>query len=465
MSERDRRSRSPRRRGSTLILVLVLTVLLAGLGVCVLGTSFSFHRTSREILSRDQAYWSAEAAGGYYLSLLSGDRRYFETHPAPHGAVVLGDSSFRLESAALVEGSSDQWILCVHGLHDGVPFPLNLVLGPRMVPVPAGVIAVGPGPVEEDDEGGGSGPAVIRLGGGSRIASHDPEEGPYDEEYPGDSATVLGRGDLRLGSGRVFGDATLTGTAGEGAGSSITGVLTEMAPDFQVADIDSIATASLNGSRSSNDNGSLNAIFGSQWQPVLGLENFGDLVVTKSGDHVVPPGTYRFRRFEVRDGARVVFDTSEGPSRVVCARSSLLPGSDAGLVVTGGASLMVSPGSTRNGLQIVLETGVDLTVEGGSAFGQSLEDPGNGGFTQIIGRSGGSGEGEIRLSGASSARGRVYATSHSLVIERSGWFGSALVKTVRLIKASLVIDTGSAGRSITHPTEQDVLARWAAPGV
>jgi len=472
MSGRARRSKSAGNRGSTLILVLVLTVLLAGLGVCVLSTSFSFHRTSREILSRDQAYWAAESAGGYYLSLVSGDRRYFETHPAPQGAVVLGDSSFRLESARLVEGATDQWLLYVHGFHDDVRFPLEMVIGPRMVPVPAGVIAVGPGGPgdgeedeenEEDGEGGDSGTSVIRLRAGSRIASHDPEEGPFDPEYPGDAAMLLGRGDLSLGSGVVHGDATITGTAREGAGSSITGVLTERAPDFQVEDIDSIATSSLEGSRSSNDNGSLRAIFGAQWNPALGLENYGDLIVTKSGDHVVPSGTYRFRKLEVRGGARVIFDTTGGSSRVVCAGDPWALESEDGLVVTGGSSLMVSPGSTRNVLQVVLESGVGVSVDAGSTLGRSVEEPENGGYTQIIGRPGGSSSGEIRVSGSSTAHGRVYATGHSLVIERSGWFGSALVRTVRLIKSSFVIDTGSAGRSLVHPTEQDVLARWAAP--
>jgi len=329
-----------------------------------------------------------------------------------------------------------------------------VVLGPRQIQMPDGIVAVGTG---------NSSTRVIHFIQ-STVDSFDPANGPYDLSSPGADGNVAGKGSLQMTSSTVHGDALVTGSSHEDATSRVTGELTETAPDFPVDDIDPIVHDAMNDSKSTNDNGKLAAIFGSQWSPRPGSENYGDLIVTTNTTYVIPAGTYRFRRLEIRNGAAVRFDTSTGPSKLVYVGSGLGTGTLNDLIVTGSSSIKVQNGGTSNGLLTVLGPDCDFTILSNAVFGQSTDDPGNAGYTQIISLGGNTSSDSIQASGGAKVYGRVYAAAHTFTVDSATWYGSALTRTVTLRHSIFAVDLGSLGTTLHDPSRYQILARWPSGG-
>jgi hypothetical protein len=441
-----------RSSGSILIIVTVLTILIAGLTAAVVATSFAFQRTSLEMLERELAFRASDSGGAYYLSKLMADSDYFDSNPAPHAPVVMKEASFTLESVD--EVGNGQWHLLLRGNVGGTTFPLNTVLGHRQIQMPDGIVAVGTGSPSS---------TVLQLTG-SRVDSFDPADGAYDPSNPGEDANVAARGSINLSSSTVYGDATATGTSTEDGSSRIEGDLEENVPDFAVDDIDPIVYDAMNESRTANDNSRLAAIFGSQWTPLAGSENYGNLIVTTNTTYVIPAGTYRFRRFEVRNGASVRFDTSTGPARLIYVGSGAGTGTGNDLIVTGGSSVKVANGGTTNGLLTVLGPDCDFAITSNAVFGQSTDDPNNAGYTQIISLGGNTSSDNITASGGAKVYGRVYAAAHVFTVDGASWYGSALTRTVNVRNSTFAVDLGSLGTTLNDPSSYQVLARWPAGG-
>jgi hypothetical protein len=444
-----------RDRGAILIIIMILTLMGAGLSGAILGMSFSHHRTSREVLFREQAFQASESGASFYLSKLAGDNNYFNSNPAPHAPIRLGSTSFRLESAELVAGSTSQWQVRLLGACDQVTYPLDTVIGHRRIPIPDGIVATGTGNVNS---------VVLRIENGTRVGSFDPDIAAYDPANPGQDANVAGKGGMTVTSSNVYGDITVTGNSTETA-SWVGGTITENAPDFPVDDIDPIVFNAMNESQTTNQNAALAGIFGSQWQPVVSGQNYGNLIVSTAGTYVIPSGTYRFRRFEVRNGARVVFDTSAGPSRLVYVGSGQGTGTGNDLTVTGtNSSVKVNSGGTNNGLLTVLGPDCDFVVTSNGVFGQSTNDPTNAGYTQIISLGGNTSSDDIKVTTGGTVYGRLYAAAHLLTVDSASWYGSALARTATLRNATFAVDVGSLGKSLIDPSAYEILARWPVGG-
>jgi hypothetical protein len=441
-----------RQSGSILIIVTILAILIAGLTAAAFATSFAFQRTSREMLERELAFQTSDSGATFYLSRLMADAGYFDANPAPHPPVTMKDATFTLESAE--DAGSGHWHLLIRGAVGTTTFPLEVILGHRQIQMPDGIVAVGTGSTSA---------TVLQLSG-SRVDSFDPADGPYDSSSSGSDGNIAARGSIRLTSSTVYGDGTATGTSSEDGSSSIEGELEENVADFPVDDIDPIVYDAMNDSRTANDNSRLAAIFGSQWAPRTGSENYGDLIVTTNATYLIPAGTYRFRRFEVRNGASVHFETSTGPARLIYVGSGAGTGTGNDLIVTGGSSVKVASGGTSNGLLTVLGPDCDFTITSNGVFGQSTVDPGNAGYTQIISLGGNTSSDTITATSGARVYGRVYAAAHAFTIDTATWYGSALTRTVNVTNSTFAVDLGSLGTTLSDPSHYEIVTRWPAGG-
>jgi hypothetical protein len=447
-------SSSLRRRGAAFILLtVVLLIVVGGLTGAVLTVAFTYQRAAAEMLNREQAYRAAESGVAYYLVQLIADQDYFVDNGA-WKPVSLGSVSFQLESAERLEGS-DSWQLVVRGTCDGIDYALNAVLGPKEIRIPSGIVATGTGK---------SADVILELKDRSTVASYDPDDGPYDPSSPGDEAKIAANGSIDLSAANVYGEVTASGTIDQ-SGSTISGDVSENAAETAVEDIDPIVYDAMSSSKVANDNAKLAAVFGKQWAPVAGTQNYGDLIVTKKATYVIPAGKYRFRRLEVRNGATVIFDTSSAPSQLVYVGSGKGTGTGNDLIVTGGSAVKVSPGESGHGLLTVLGPDCDFMISAASVFGQATTEPANAGYTQIISLGGNTSSDAISVTGGSSVYGRLYAAAHAFSISGSSWYGSAVARTVELDKSALfAVDRGGTGTRLGGTSgDYEIVARSPAP--
>ncbi len=444
-----------RRKGSILILAVFLTLLVGGLTAGVLSISFASQKTAKESMSREMAFRAAESGMGYYLVQVLSQSTYFATYPAPHAAKTTDRGSFQLVQSQQLTGN--QWELRINGSYDGVTYSLNGVVGPKRIRFPNGIVVVGTGDPSD---------VVFNVAGGSDVGSYNPAAGAYDPSDPDDHVSIGANGSLNVsGSSTVYGDVTSSGTVSEDAGSDVTGTVEENAPSTEIDDIDPIVTNAVTSSKAANNNAALAAIFGAQWSPVAGPENYGNLIINTPGTYVIPAGTYRFRRFEVHNGANVIFDTSGGPSKLVYVGAGKGTGIMNDLIVDGASSVKINPNSTTNGLLTVLGPDCDFKVSGSSVFGQAIGDTNNSGYSQIISLGGDTSSDDIVVSGGSTVYGRLYAASHLFNLgSNSTWYGSALARTITLAgsNSTFAVDEGTTGNVLIDPTDVAILARWPA---
>ncbi len=444
-----------RRRGSILILAVFLTLLIGGLTAGVLSVSQSAQRTAKESMNRELAYRAAESGMGYYLVQVLSQSTYFATYPAPHAAKTTDRGSFQLVQSQLLTGN--QWQLRINGSYDGVTYSLNGVVGPKRIRFPNGIVVVGTGNPSD---------VILNIGGGSEVGSYNPSLGAYDPSNPDDHVSVGANGSLNLsGNSTIYGNVTTSGTVTEGAGSDVTGTVEENSAATVIDDIDPIVLTAMTTSQVSNNNAALAAIFGAQWSPQIGPENYGNLIVTTPGTYVIPAGTYRFKRFEVHNGAQVIFDTSGGSSKFVYVGSGKGTGTFNDLIVDGASSVKVNPSGTTNGLLTVLGPDCDFKISGSSVFGQAIGDTNNSGYSQIISLGGDTSSDDIVVRTGSTVYGRLYAASHLFSLGANcSWYGSALARTITLsgTNSTFAVDEGTMGNVLIDPTEVAILARWPA---
>lgn len=445
-----------RNKGNTLILAVLMTVLVGGLVAALVTTTFSFARTSNEMLNRELAYRAAESGGAYYLLQVMTHPGYFDANPAPHKAQPMGSASFQLESVQKL--NSDQWQLLLRGSCDAVDFPINTVIGHGSIRIPDGIVVVGTGKPAD---------VVLTIKGGSKVGSFDPDDAPYNPANPGSEGSIGANGSISItGSSTVNGNATALGTVTVAATSLVTGNTVQNGPPLPITGIDPIVQAALLTSKTTNNNAVLAGIFGPQWKPVPGAENYGDLILTTPGTYVVPSGIFRFRRFEAHKGVNVIFSTSTGPSKLIYVGAGTGTGTLNNLILDSGATVRIDPGSTKNGLLTVLGPDCDFFASGGSVFGQAIGDPANSGYSQIISLGGDASVDDISVTGGSSVYGRLYAAAHVLTINGgSTWYGSALARTVNIggtTPGTFAVDVGTLGNALIDPSTYAILARWPA---
>lgn len=449
MSKKNEKKAARRGRTALLAGAFVLT-LIGALSAAYQASSVSSLPASTETLGQEPATRAAHTGVAYYLDQLRLDGGYFTSNPAPHEARRTGDGSFQLQSA---EKSGDAWKIVVVGRVGESTHRTAATLGPPVVRIPAGIVTSGAGETKD---------VSLELGRDALLASYDPDVGPFGAANVGKAAKISIRGSLKLAfMSSVFGDLSASGKLLHGDPLSITGTLTEDAPQPKVEDIDPIVKAVFESSRASNDNTRLAKIFGDQWKPRL-LGSYGDLVVEEPGTYVIPTGTYRFRRFEIGEGATVVFDTSSGPSVVVYIGAGKGMGREDVLTVHGGSSVLIDPGDTTNGLLTVLGPGAGFKAADGSVFGQAVGEAESAGYSRIISISvgGTTSADDILATGGSKVYGRVYATGHDLTVtEQSEWHGSAVVRSLGIENGFFAVDIGGLGSTLETKREVELLAR------
>ncbi len=439
------------KRGSILVAVLFLVITVGGFAAALFQLTLPEHRASSESFDNTLAFRAADSGVGYYLAQLNLDENYFALNPAPHVAIPVGDGIFALESALPYESENGmEWALVIVGHYDRGDYRLGAAFGNRLLEFPGGLVVAGTG--DPDD-------LVLELGPATMVTEYDPEDGP--PLMPG---TDPGNVDVRVNGGAslsffatVEGNVTATGSVSLGMAANITGTLTENAPETPIDDrLVPIANGLLDSSKQGNDNDLLASIFGDQWNPVDGDENYGDLILD-GGEYVVPSGVFRFRRLELNGGATVTFDTSLGPSKII-----YVGGQDHNdLSVKDDSSLVVDPGGTSNGLLTILSPDSDFEVTGQSVFGQAVGDPYNAGYSQIISAGGDGSYDRIKVHQDSAVFARMYAPNHKLEMTwNSAWYGSAVVRTALIMGDQTVFaaDRGEQGRTLNPDFE--VFARW-----
>ncbi len=442
-------------RGSILLPVMLLVLLLGSMSAAMVMLTTSHARSSTEDLDQELAIRVAESGLAFYFGQVLLDGNYFSTNPAPHAPIQVGDAEFTLEAAVT---TTDGWDLTITGTRGRGEYEIRAIIGGGSLVFPPGIVVAGTG-VDGD--------VALRVRDKSLIGSFDPASGAFDPANPGTEATIAINGSLTLSGGsQIKGDVTASGTLDSGSPSDVSGTLTENGGQTPVENIDPIVLDLYDSSRTANDNGDLGAIFGVNWFPLLGPENYGDLVVADGGTYVVPSGTYRVRRFEVRDGTTVIFDTSGGPVKFVYVGAGQGTGTLNDLTLDTAGKVLVDSGGTQNGLLTVLGQDTDFRVLRDSVYGQSVNDPNNSGYTQIISLGGNASADEIEIDHRSTVHGRLYAAAHNLLLKNgSEWHGSAVARTVDLNHDGIfAIDRGSLGTSVPDSTTHDILARWRSSG-
>ncbi len=441
-----------RNKGSILILIAAFCILAGLLGVAFYTTVASYHRAAAESFDQERAVWAAESGVAYYLARLIDNTDYFDANPAPHPAVTLNDTTFELVRAEKVP-STITWSIVVIGRIGRGSYRMGAAIGGGLVDIPDGIVITGTGNPSS---------SVLEVSGTTTIASYNSDQGSFDIASPGSNGNLSIDGSLTLGAGTmIYGDVNASGSLLSGLPSYVVGDLELGVPAPAIEDIDPIVSSLLTSSKTANNNSVLSGIFGAMWTSVSGSENYGDLIVT-SGTYVVPSGTYRLRRFEVRDGAKVTFDTQNGPSNLIYVGSGKGTGALNDLTVDNGSSVEINNGTTTNGLLTVLGPDCDFKVNQNSIYGRSTVDPGNSGFSQIISLGGNTSSDDIMATNNSTVYGRIYAAAHKLTVSGSKWYGSALVRTASISSSTFAVDEGSLGGKLVDPTTYSVLAQWQA---
>jgi len=426
------------RRGSVLAVVLVAVVAIAGLIGALSSVSVTYSKASATSNDREAAHLAAESGVGYYLARLGLDEDYFDDNPLPHAPLDLGAGTFELVSASL--SSPGIYEIVVEGRQDDTSYRLGAAIGREPVTLPPGISVTGTGNKNTQ---------VFKTSSGAKVGSYDPDYGAFDPSAPDDNIQITVNGSVKLTGTNVYGDVTAQGSISNSS-STITGTSTTNAPAEDFDDIDPLVNQLMADSKTSNDNGVLAGIFGTKWTPIAGTQNYGDLIVS-GGTYTVPPGTYRFRKFEVKSGATVTFDTSTGPSTICYVGSGAGTGTGNDLTLATNGKVLVGNGGTENGLMTVLGIDCDFVVNSGSVFGQSVTDPNNAGYTQVISLGGNASSDNFTVAGTVYAR--LYAAAHAVSITGK-MYGSALARTVTLgTNAIFGYDEGYLG--MTLPANSD----------
>ena len=442
-----------RRQGSVLILVTIVTFLVGAFVAALYSTTFAYMESSKVRLNNEMAYQAAESGAGYYLVKFAADSDYFTSNPAPHASMAVGNGAFELQSATPT-GMANHWQIVIRGTADGTSFRQNVVLGHKRIRIPDGVVMVGTGDPSD---------VALSLASGSKVGSYDPADGAYNPSAPGNNGNAAVNGSVTMtGTSIVYGDVNAEGTSTEDLSSDITGTLTENTAPTEIDDIDPIVNNAMTASKTSNNNAVLGGIFGSQWTAVASSQNYGNLIVSTPGTYVIPSGVYRFRRFEVKTGVTVIFDTAGGPSKLAYVGSGSGTGTGNDLIVNGG-NVKIDPQGTGNGLLTVLGVDCDFAVSNNSIFGQAVGDTNNGGYSQIISLGGNTSSDDITISTGSKVYGRIYAAAHKFTMSGSSYlYGSVLTRTASITASTIAIDEGSLGNGLVDPSNYQILARWPA---
>ncbi len=443
--------------GSALLLAIFLALVLAATIGMLVSQSVTCHRASQSYLDRELAYRSAESGLQYFVHQASRDTGYFSDLGIDLPVVAMGDAAFALED--VVETSASSWEIIVAGSANGATFRLAAALGYRLIEIPRGLTTVGTGSRTT---------VTLTLSNGSIVGSFDPEDGPFDPASPGANGHVDINGGINMsGSSDIYGNATATGSITTSGGSAISGDIESGANPIPIESIDPLINQAMTDSRLANDNGVLSGIFGSQWSPVSGTQNYGDLLVT-SGTYTVPAGTYRFRRLELTGGSRVTFDTSDGQTTLCYVGSGDGTGTLNDIILRSGSKLLVDAGGTTNGILTIFGPNCDFDISGGSVFGQEVNDPATAGYSQMISL-GGDASGDMFLVSDSEVYARLYATAHTFDLRAAAkWFGSGVIRTASLsggpgAPAIFAADEGALGRGLFDPSSFELYARWPAP--
>ena len=442
-----------RNSGSALIVVAILVMLIGALSAAFQVMSITYFRSSSSSTEHQLAVLAAESGAAYYIKHLQVDPDYFATNPPPLAPLPVGAASFQVESATPV---SVLWKVVIVGKYAQDTYRLGTILGKPFIAVPRGLVIGGAGGPPSD--------VMFTMTQDSLMATYDPTAGPFDPLTAGDGANIAMNGSMNMeNAGSIRGGVSLTGTLVTGDPLNISGGLTENATEQIVADIDPYVIQVLNDSQAANDNAALASIFGGMYSDSTPAgENYGSLVVNDGGTYVVPAGTYRFKKFEVRQGSTVIFDTSAGDVNLVYIGAGQGTGAGNDLIVTQSSSVKIDPGGTENNLLTVLGTDADFKVKGGSLFGQAIGDENNAGYSQIVSMGGNFSSDDIKASTGSSVYGRVYAAGHMMTIELgSTWYGSALVGEAVVNAGTFAIDIGTLGADLeTRALDAVLLGYW-----
>lgn len=434
------------RKGSVLAVVLVAVVALAGLIGALSTVSVSYSKASASSSDREAAYQAAQSGVAYYLARLGLNENYFTATPAPHAPQSVGAGTFRLVSATL--SSPGVYNVVIEGGEDDSVYRLAAAIGREPVKLPPGISVTGTGNKSTQ---------VFTTSSGAKIGSYDPDYGAYNPSSPGDNVQITVNGTAKLTGTNIYGDITAQGNVNTSS-STITGTVTANAPPEDFDDIDPLVNQLMASSKITNNNAVLAGIFGTKWIPVASTQNYGDLIVN-GGTYTVPPGTYRFRKLEIKGGATVTFNTIGGPTTICYVGSGAGTGTGNDLTVASGSKLLVNNGTTSNGLMTVLGIDCDFNVATGGVFGQSTTDPNNAGYTQVISLGGNASSDNFTVAGTVYAR--LYAAAHAVSVTGK-MYGSALARTVTIGTNGLfAFDEGYLGTTLpANSDEVTVMATW-----
>lgn len=434
-----------REEGSALLASLVMIVILAGMCSALQMSSVVTFKATQETIDLQDAARNAESGLAYYLTQLELDQDTFVNDPAPRTPQPLGEGSFQLVEST-PEGTPGVWELGIESTVDGIDYRTVAVVGFRRLEIPHGIVVAGTG---SDTD------VTLTMSGNAELASYDPTVGTSTIR---DNAGMWVNGSLALnGTADVMGEAAATGTITAGSNTSISGDTLQGGPTIPVDTFEDVAEPLIASTKASNDNDTLAKLFGAQWTPVAGSENYGDLVIT-GGDYVIPAGDYRIRSLRIEGQANVTFDTSGGSTNLVFVGDGMDP-----LTVTGQSNLWIDAGGTDNGLMTVLGENSSFLVESGSTFGQEVTDSYNAGYSQIVSAGG---AGSVSVKGTSNVFGRLGAPNLDLELAGSAtWYGGAVVQTATLSGSSksspkFMVDEGLQGTVMTDPDSFEVYTRW-----
>jgi hypothetical protein len=439
-ASRDRFDRTDLRRGSVLLPTLVLIVAIGSMCMVIQMTHLAMHRSAVNSHRFHRAALAANSALGLQQLRLETDPDHFVLRPAPHAPCAMGGETVELLSATRVE-ETEAWRVGIRAEADGVSFALGAVLQPVIFRLPHGLVLTGIGDPAED---------LLVMNGASVFGSYDPAVGIAS---PGDSGSVWANGSVEItGTALVQGDVNASGWVSTFGPSNVTGSIEEEGEETEVDPFEELAPAFIAEAIANNDNALLEDAFGSDWSPVPGPMNHGDLLLS-GGTHRLGAGVYHLRDVSVTSVAVLTLDTSTGPITLVVSGAT-------GLSVDSGSTVRIDAGGTEHGVMTVLGAGSGLVVQGASSFGRELSDPWASGYSRILGV----GEsGAIASQGGSSVFARLAAPRRPLLVGGSSeWYGSAVVRSAALLgsEPKFLIDESIDGREMGTTGDYEVAARW-----
>ncbi len=439
------RAGGERQRGAILLIVLVLVVAVGAMATGFLAIADLYARSSLDSFNRERATFAAESGISYYMARLLQDPNYFLDNPPPHSATQIGDSTFELEYAD--PGASDQWAVVCVGRDGDQTHRVQSVIGRGRISIPAGIVVAGTGNPSD---------VVLDISSDTTVGKYDPLTGNLDINIVGDAVMSV-NGSLRLNSSsEIYADVNASGSLLGGNGNAIQGTLTENGLPVPVESIDSVVNRLIESSRLSNDNSVLTSNWNYNFTPAP--DNAVDFFA-EQGTYVLPAGTYRFRDFHIHEGARVIFDTRNGPTTIVCLGAN----GGTGLKIHEESSVLIEPGTTENGLLTVLGPNSNAVIDEDSVFGRITEgsDPAmSAAYSRIIGPSETSAA-HLKIEDDSTIYGHLHTAGHELTLGRSSWYGSGVVRSATLRSSRFILTSPEESSSATTGQgDYQVVAQW-----